>query len=178
MGLLVGFNIQHSTIRSYLQTSRNIQTFIHIRSDHICRTTGTTIDLFTPDHACKTSPTNNSSFTTDVHLHSDHAYTTAAKHIFIHNSEMLRSSCSANGDSRLYDNSMSNFTMILIFSCMYKQVGKIQGLIRDKWCRMCANSDIDTVSVIGQLCVQREGRLMTVFEHQEVDEFLEYICTE
>ena len=31
------------------------------------------------------------------------------------------------------------------------------------------------MSGIGQLCLQREGRLMTALETQEVDEFLEYI---
>ena len=41
---------------------------------------------------------------------------------------------------------------------LYVQTGeKIQGLIRDKWCRMCAPSDIAAVSVIGQLCLKREG---------------------
>ena len=67
-----------------------------------------------------------------------------------------------------------NYTNIQLY---VKTSGKLPGLIRDKWCQMCAPSDIATASVIGQLCLQREGRLMTVLEPQEVDEFLEHICT-
>ena len=79
----------------------------------------------------------------------------------------------------------NNLRQIMAFvQCNYTNIqlyvqtgGKNQGLIRDKWCRMCAPSVIATVKVIGQLCLQREGHLMTVLELQEVDEFLEYICT-
>ena len=35
---------------------------------------------------------------------------------------------------------------------------------------MCALSDIATVSVIGQLCLQIEGRLMNAREPREVDD--------
>ena len=52
-----------------------------------------------------------------------------------------------------------------MFTLIFIQTGrKMQCLVRDKCCGMCAPSDIATVPVIGQMCLQREGRLMTALK--------------
>ena len=69
--------------------------------------------------------------------------------------------------------------------CDYDSIRYIKGQTHGRgthgtvtWYGMCTPSDIATVSIIKELCMQRENHLMTLLQPHEVEDMLLYIRTE